>query len=58
LGYALLIREKVRWKKALDEYWRFRDITFPKLYKKNSRVDGFGLKFFPNSSKKGLRFFE
>jgi len=43
--------------KSKDEYWRFREITFPRLYKKESKVDGIGLKFFPEESKKDLKFF-
>lgn len=43
--------------KTKDEYWRFRDLVCPKLYKVNSNVTGMGLKFFPEESKKDLRFF-
>lgn len=43
--------------KTKDEYWRYRDLTFPKLYKSGSRVYGFGLKVFPDSSKKNLHYF-
>jgi len=43
--------------KSRDEYWRFREITFPRLYKKESKLDGIGLKLFPEESKKDLKFF-
>lgn len=39
------------------EYWRFRELSNPKLYKKGKRIDGFGLKYFPDKTKKDLRFF-
>ena len=39
-------------------YWRFQEVTLPKLYKDASgRLLGYELKFFPDESKKGLRFF-
>lgn len=40
-----------------DEYWRFCDVTLPKFHMAGSRIDGIGLKFFPEESKKGLRYF-
>jgi len=43
--------------KKQEEYWRFKELSYPKLYKKNGKVDGFGLKFFPDNTKKDLRFF-
>ncbi len=43
--------------KAKGEYWRFDELTLPKLYIQNEVLDGFGLKFFPDNTKKGLRFF-
>lgn len=43
--------------KKLNEYWRFEELSLPKLYKKNSKFDGVGLKFFPDETKKDLRFF-
>lgn len=48
-----------QYNKTSDEYWRFREITNPKLYRKNGKLDGVGLKFFPNKerTKKDLRFF-
>jgi len=56
--YCYPVFHTFEYNKAKDEYWRFRDVTSPKLYKKNSRLEGFGLKFFPDSSKKGLKFFK
>ena len=43
--------------KTKGEYWRFDELTYPKLYAQNGILDGFGLKFFPDTTKKGLRFF-
>lgn len=43
--------------KKQDEYWRFNELTLPKIYAQNGVLDGFGLKFFPDNTKKGLRFF-
>jgi len=40
--------------KQPDEYWRFQDITLPKLQRKNGRLDGIGLKYFPGPNKKAL----
>jgi len=40
-----------------DEYWRFAEITLPKLHRKGTIVDDFGLKFFPEKTKRGLRYF-
>lgn len=55
--YCYPVFNTFEYDKTKDEYWRYRDITYFKLYKKDSRVDGFGLKFFPETSKKGLRYF-
>lgn len=43
--------------KKPDEYWRFRELSYPKLYKNRGVVDGYGLKYFPDKTKKDLRFF-
>ena len=40
------------------EYWRFNEITLPKLQRSPiGELDGWGLKFFPPDTKKDLRFF-
>lgn len=39
------------------EYWRFYEFTQPKLYSKEGIIDGVGLKFFPDKTKKSLRFY-
>lgn len=50
--------------KQRGEYWRFDEITYPKLYfytKDTSgrpQIDGTGLKFFPEQTKKDFRFFQ
>lgn len=43
--------------KIKEEYWRFSDICFPKLYHGVFGVIGSGLKFFPDETKKNFRFF-
>ena len=40
--------------KQPDEYWRFKDITLPKLQTRRGVVDGIGLKYFPGSNTKTL----
>jgi len=44
--------------KMAKEYWRFSDITMKKLNVVDGKLDGYGLKFFPDKSKKSLKFFE
>lgn len=41
-----------------SEYWRFNELSLAKLYKQAGVLEGFGLKFFPDKTKKDLRFFE
>lgn len=43
--------------KRADEYWRFLELSMPKLFRSKNRYDGFGLRFFPDKTKKDLRFF-
>ncbi len=43
--------------KTKEEYWRFAELSYPKLVKHNGRIDGIGLKYFPDKTKKDLRFF-
>lgn len=43
--------------KKAEEYWRFKELSYPKLYKNGTVVDGYGLKYFPDKTKKDLRFF-
>lgn len=50
--------------KQQGDYWRFNDITYPKLYfhskdeDNKPLIDGTGLKFFPEQTKKDFRFFQ
>jgi hypothetical protein len=44
--------------KKFTDYWRFNDITLPKLNRVNGKLDGFGLKLFPNKTKKNLKCYE
>jgi len=43
--------------KKPKEYWRFHELTYPKLFKHQGKIDGYGLKFFPENTKKDLKFF-
>ncbi len=40
--------------KELEDYWRFKDITMPKLRKVNGRLLGYGIKIFSDKTKNGL----
>lgn len=56
--YCYPIYHVFEYNKTKEDYWRFQEVTLPKLYKDASgRLLGYGLKFFPDKSKKGLRFF-
>lgn len=56
--YCYPIFNVFEYNKSKDEYWRFRELSYPKLYKKNGKVDGYGLKYFPDKTKKDLKFFQ
>ncbi|MFC1600649.1 DUF3800 domain-containing protein [Patescibacteria group bacterium] len=46
----------LEYNKARGEYWRFKELTYPKLIKSKSGIfDGYGLKIFPDNTKKGLK---
>lgn len=55
--YCYPIFNTFEYNKKADEYWRFKEVSYPKLYKKSGKVDGYGLKFFPDETKKDLKFF-
>ena len=56
--YCYPIFHMFEYDKKQGEYWRFDELSLPKLYKNSSGAfDGFGLKFFPDKTKKDLRFF-
>lgn len=55
--YCYPIFHVFEYNKKQDDYWRFKELSLLKLYKQNGILDGFGLKFFPDNTKKGLRFF-
>ena len=55
--YCYPIYHVFEYDKGRDEYWRFKELSLPKLYKNGEELDGYGLKFFPDKTKKGLRFF-
>lgn len=44
--------------KKAEEYWRYNELSEAKLFRdKTGKLDGYGLKVFPEETKKGLRFF-
>ncbi len=55
--YCYPIFNIFEYNKKTDEYWRYKEISSKKLSKNGAIVDGVGLKFFPDKTKKGLRFF-
>ena len=55
--YCYSIFHTFEYNKSRDEYWRFKELSFPKLYKHGTTVDGYGLKYFPDITKKDLKFF-
>lgn len=55
--YCYPIYHIFEYDKAKGEYWRFDELSLVKLYKHNNLLEGYGLKFFPGKTKKGLRFF-
>ncbi|PJC80529.1 hypothetical protein CO009_01730 [Candidatus Shapirobacteria bacterium CG_4_8_14_3_um_filter_35_11] len=55
--YCYPIYHVFEYDKTKEEYWRFNEISYQKLYKKNGKIDGVGLKYFPDKTKKDLRFF-
>lgn len=55
--YCYPIYHIFEYDKVQGEYWRFDELSLPKLCVINGKIDGFGLKFFPENTKKGLRFF-
>jgi len=55
--YCYPIYHVFEYDKKKEEYWRFNEISFQKLYKNKGIADGFGLKYFPDKTKKDLRFF-
>lgn len=56
--YCYPVFHVFEYNKGAEDYWRFNDITLPKLHKVNGNLDGFGLKFFPPKTKKRLKIFE
>ena len=56
--YCYPVFHMFEYNKKPGEYWRFDELTMPKLYKsENGTLLGFGLKVFPDRTKKDLRFF-
>jgi len=56
--YCYPIFHVLEYNKTINEYWRFRDISMPKLQKNGNNLREFGLKLFPMETKKSLKLFE
>lgn len=56
--YCYPVFHVFEYNKSTEEYWRFNDVTKRKFYMPNSALDETGLKYFPDHTKKGLKFFE
>ncbi len=53
--YCYPLYHMFEYDKAKGEYWRFDELTNVKLYKRTEALEG--LTFYPDKTKKGLRFF-
>lgn len=40
--------------KSARDYWRFNDLTMPKFFRRDGKLEGIGLKYFPGENKKAL----
>lgn len=56
--YCYPVFHVLEYNKKGEEYWRYHDITRLKLHTKDGKLEGIGLKIFPEESKKDLRFFD
>ncbi|EKD79784.1 MAG: hypothetical protein ACD_40C00300G0002 [uncultured bacterium] len=56
--YCYPVFHMFEYNKKQGEYWRFDEITKKKLYSIGGKTEGMGLKYFPDKTKKDLRFFE
>lgn len=56
--YCYPIFHIFEYNKKGEDYWRFNETVIPKLcIDENGKLDGIGIKFFPEESKKGLRYY-
>lgn len=56
--YCYPVYHMFEYNKAKGSYWRFDELSYPKLVKSpEGKIDGWGLKFFPDKTKKDLLFF-
>lgn len=56
--YCYPIYHMFEYNKVQGSYWRFDELSLPKFVKSpQGSIDGWGLKFFPDRTKKDLRFF-
>lgn len=56
--YCYPVFHVFEYNKKEEEYWRYHDVTYPKLHRKGNTLDGIGLKFFPEATKKDLAYFK
>ena len=55
--YCYPIYHVFEYNKTKEEYWRFVKTSYPKFHKSNDKIDGIGLKYFPECTKKDLKYF-
>lgn len=55
--YCYPVYHIFEYNKSKNEYWRFAKTSYPKMLQKNGRIDGIGLKYFPEGTKKDLKYF-
>lgn len=52
--YCYAVFHIYEYNKEPSDYWRFNDVTMPKMQRRNGKLDGIGLKYFPGTNKKAL----
>lgn len=56
--YCYSIYHLFEYNKRSSEYWRFSEITRSKLDQLGGKIDGIGLKFFPEDTKKDFKYYQ
>lgn len=55
--YCYPVYHMFEYDKKPGEYWRYDEVSKTKIISYNDKIDGVGLKYFPENTKKGLRFY-
>lgn len=55
--YCYPVYHIFEYNKSKSEYWRFVKTSYIKFQQKNGQTDGIGLKYFPECTKKDLKYF-